>query len=209
MKLDPRKAGRGRPKSADRSELVEAQIARCDALARRTRRQVWQLERDHVSRAESDRDMAGVLTTVSARVRQLPDELAAAVADAAAVAPGAVAAVLGRGIDHVLRELAASAPPGATSARAPRLNRSRSLAAARARLARLHAGRIEASELIARGELVDAAEVARVAADVGATLRGRLRGIPTQIAAVVPRSASVEQVRQILFDAIGRALDRP
>lgn len=155
--MTPARKRRGRPRSQDRIELAAALIQRHDALAAREARRIRDILETHVPAYELAPVWNRERERIAERLRRVPGELA----------PLVVSAVeSGRSVpvtldEHVrsLTDLAADPTPAPRlSPRpavfcAPRepLEPSRSVAQARARVARLQAQRMELQALAATG----------------------------------------------------------
>jgi hypothetical protein len=160
----------GRPRSADRSALIAAQIRRVDALARRTHSQIWRLLSTHVSSDSVDRVWRNESVRIRGVLMGVYDNQSSArrVFDACSSSPPlpAIERELKALAHEALREIAF---PNSSSMPfdwpdPPCLAKSRSLAAARARLADLQANLIDVRQSIDRGKDVLVARAIKRAA---------------------------------------------
>jgi hypothetical protein len=149
MKKTARNPGKqlGRPRSASRSELTLSQIARADALSRRTARRIAHILDTHIPVEDVIRARDKANAILAQQFAPVAAELApivAAQSDPAIVfqtVDSAVRSVLNHVADLYKAEAGRPGPLGLvdlTLVRPRRLRPSRSLAAARARSARLH-----------------------------------------------------------------------
>lgn len=207
---------RGRPRSPARADLASALRERQDSQARRTARQIRDLEQQHIVAREASAAWTAEAARVTTRLRQLPGALAAAIS--AGDDPPTVERVVRSAVHQVLRDLAGSGATGrAKTRRPPQLRPSASLASARARGARLQARLVDAREAIARGELVSVADVERDLAARVSAARSKLLAWPVTLPDMLCRAAILEgrpAVEQLVSEAVTEAVaeltdDRP
>jgi phage terminase Nu1 subunit (DNA packaging protein) len=187
-------------------ELVEALIARQDALSRRTSARLTKIVETHVDAGDAARMWIRIVEVARTHLQQLPDDF---VTHHPLEHPVALTELVDEALSELIvtdQDRARAAEPPGPPLVVPVVRRSRSLAEARAQGARLQTQYFDLKARMAEGTLVPAQDVEALASRHVITARQLLLAMPTKIGVrftAVDRGvihAIDAEVRQILED---------